>query len=134
MSLATSGMVQLSSNKTGSATMKTEMESRFKHLKEDTKLNAKNMVFKDRLVMNIVALGIEKKHVQRQVIGHVLNVAASAITPDGAKALIGRVDIQKYILMLRESPGIYGRGYLKVTFPFGTTDTMVQDLCAVGTI
>lgn len=56
VSLATSGMVQLSSNKTGSEAMKTEMESRFKHLKEDTKLNAKNMVFKDRLVMNIVAL------------------------------------------------------------------------------
>ncbi|GKC70618.1 hypothetical protein Tco_1116501, partial [Tanacetum coccineum] len=60
-------------------------------------LNAKDLVFKDRMVMNIVALGVKKEHMQVQVIGHVLNVAASAMTPDGPKALSGSVDIEKEI-------------------------------------
>ncbi|GKD48038.1 hypothetical protein Tco_1277014 [Tanacetum coccineum] len=108
--------------------MKTSMESHFKNVKEGTKLlNAKDLVFKDRMVMNIVALGVKKEHMQVQVIGHVLNVAASAMTPDGPKALSGSVDIEKEIFYdAKRVTWDLTYGYLRVTFAFGTADTMLQ--------
>ncbi|GJT26252.1 hypothetical protein Tco_0906527, partial [Tanacetum coccineum] len=53
VSLATSGMIESKSE-----LMKTSLESRFKNVKEGTKLLNKDLVFKDRMVMNIVALGL----------------------------------------------------------------------------
>ncbi|GKF43766.1 hypothetical protein Tco_0130318, partial [Tanacetum coccineum] len=107
--------------------MKTSLESRFKNVKEGTKLLNKDLVFKDRIVMNIVALGVKKEHMQVQVIGHVLNVAASAMTPDGPKAFGGSVDIEKEIFYdAKRVTWDLTYGYLRVTFPFGTANTMLQ--------
>ncbi|GKA35882.1 hypothetical protein Tco_0722373, partial [Tanacetum coccineum] len=64
---------------------------------------------------------------QVQVIGHVPNVAASAMTPDGPKALDGSVDIEKEIFYdAKRVTWDLTCGYLRVTFPFGTADTMLQ--------
>ncbi|GKD32889.1 hypothetical protein Tco_1248398, partial [Tanacetum coccineum] len=91
-------------------------------VKERTKLiNAEDMVFKDKMVMNIVALGVKKEHIQVQVIGHVLNAVALAMTPDGPKALTGSVDVQKEIFYdAKRVAWDLTDGYLRVTFPFGT--------------
>ncbi|GKA90833.1 hypothetical protein Tco_0812703 [Tanacetum coccineum] len=122
VSLATSGMIESKSE-----LMKTSLESRFKNVKEGTKLLNKDLVFKDRMVMNIVALGVKKEYMQVQVIGHVLNVAASAMTPDGPNALSGSVDIEKEIFYdAKRVTWDLTYGYLRVTFPFGTADTMLQ--------
>ncbi|PWA42634.1 hypothetical protein CTI12_AA543290 [Artemisia annua] len=80
------------------------------------------------IVMNIPALGFNKKSgVEIKVTSHVLTVAASEITPDVPKALTGYVDIPKDIFYYaKRVTWDFADEYLRVTFPLGTPNTMVQ--------
>ncbi|GKF01669.1 hypothetical protein Tco_0028592, partial [Tanacetum coccineum] len=82
-------------------------------------------------IIRVPALGFQEHNFELTVKGNVLKVFGLAVTPNGPKNLKGEVDIDS----IYDSKKVFAtlkHGYLEVSFPYGTKDTMTEDTFIVS--